>query len=101
MSFIVVVYEGDYPDGAGSSCKLLGSYLSRNAARFISEAYKRRNKIDFYPRIMEADVPPDMPEAKILEENLRLQEIKERNEKRKQHKYKTDNKTTKEQYQDS
>jgi hypothetical protein len=89
MSYIVVVYDGDYPDGPGSSCSLLGSYISRNAARYISEAYKRRNKLDFYPRIMEADVPPDLPEAEILEENLRLIELKEKNEKRKQNKYKT------------
>lgn len=94
MSHIVVIYDGDYPDGPGSSCTLLGSYISRNGARFISEAHKRRNKLDFYPRIMEADVPPDMPEAQILEDNLRLQEIKERNEKKKQNKYKTDNRVT-------
>lgn len=102
MSFIVVVYDGDYPDGAGSSCQLLGSYLSRGAARFISEAYKRRNKTDFYPRIMEANVPPDMPEAQILEDNLRLQEIKEKNDnKKKQHKQKTDNKTTRQKHENS
>jgi len=110
MSFIIVVYDGDYPDGPGSSCSLLGSYLSRNAARYISEAYKRRNKLDFYPRIMEADVPPDMPEAQILEENLQLQEIKEQNEKKKQpynkyktnaDKYKIDNKTTRQPEEDS
>jgi len=95
MSFIVVVYEGDYPDGPGSSCSLLGSYLSRTAARFISEAHKRRNKLDFYPRIMETDVPADLPEAQILEDNLHLQEIKEKHEKKKQYnKYKTDNKAT-------
>jgi len=96
MSFIVVVYEGDYPDGKGSSCSLLGSYISRGAGRFISEAHKRRNKLDFYPRIMEVDVPPDIPEAQILEDNLRMQEIKEKNEKKKQYnKYnKADYKTT-------
>ena len=89
MSFIVVIYEGDYPDGPGSSCKLLGSYLSRKAARYISEAHKRRNKLEFYPRIMETDVPPDVPEAEMLEENLRLQELKERFEKKKFNKDKT------------
>jgi len=81
MSHIVVVYEGDYPDGKDSKCTLLGSYHSRGAARFISEAHKRRNKLEFYPRIMESDVPPDFPEADILEENLKLQKIREINEK--------------------
>lgn len=77
MSYIVVVYEGEYPDGPGSKCTLLGAYISRKAARFISEAHKRRNKLEFYPRILESDAPPD-PEAFILEENLRLMEIKEK-----------------------
>ena len=77
MSYIVVVYEGDYPDGKDSKCTLLGSYHTRSAARFISEVHKRRNKLEFYPRIMESDVPPDFPEANILEENLKLLKIKE------------------------
>lgn len=81
MSFIVVVYEGDYPDGKDSKCVLLGSYHSRGAARFISEAHRRRNKLEFFPRIMESDVPADSPEANILEENLRLLKIKELAEK--------------------
>ena len=81
MSFIVVVYDGDYPDGKGSSCTLLGSYISRNAARFISEAHKRRNKLEFYPRIMEVDVPPDFPEAQILEQNLKIEKSKINNAK--------------------
>jgi hypothetical protein len=92
MSFIVIIYEGNYPDGPGSSCTLLGSYLSRKAGRFISETYKRRNKLEFYPRILEADVPPDLPEAEILEANLRLQELRENNDKK--HKT-TDNKAEK------
>ncbi len=79
MSFIVIIYEGNYPDGPGSSCKLLGSYLSRKAGRFISETYKRRNKLEFYPRIVESDVPPDFPEAEILEANLSLQELRNEN----------------------
>jgi len=92
MSFIVVKYEGNYPDGSGSSCTLLGSYLSRKAARFISETYKRRNRLDFYPRIMESDVPPDVPEAKNLEINLKLQELKEKMERKNE---KTTDKQTK------
>ena len=82
MSFIVIIYDGNYPDGPGSSCKLLGAYLSRRAGRFISETYKRRNKLEFYPRIIESDVPPDLPEAEILEANLRLQESQLENEKK-------------------
>ena len=88
MSFIVVVYEGNYPDDKGSSCTLLGAYLSRKAGRYISEAHKRRNKLDFYPRIIESDVPSDLPEAQILEDNLKLQEQRDKHE-RKRH-----NKTT-------
>jgi hypothetical protein len=86
MSFIVVVYEGNYPDDKGSSCTLLGSYLSRKAGRFVSEAHKRRNKLDFYPRIIESEVPADLPEALILEDNLRLQELKEKYEHKKYNK---------------
>lgn len=82
MSFIVIIYEGNYPDGPGSSCKLLGSYLSRKAGRFISEAYKRRNKLEFYPRIIESDVPPDLPAATILEANLSLLESQKDNAKK-------------------
>lgn len=79
MSFIVIIYEGNYPDGPDSKCTLLGSYHSRVAARFISEVHKRRNKLDFYPRILEATVPADEPEATILEENLKIQKSKEEN----------------------
>ena len=82
MSFIVIIYEGNYPDGPGSSCKLLGSYLSRKAGRFISETYKRTNKLEFYPRIIEADGPPDLPEAETLEANLLLQEAQNDNGKK-------------------
>ena len=89
MSFIVVIYDGDYPDGKGSSCTLLGSYLSRRAARFISEAYRRRNKVDFYPKIIESEVPPDDPQAYILEENLKNQKdnIEKKQKKYKEKKY--------------
>ncbi len=79
MSFIVIIYDGNYPDSPGSSCDLLGSYHTRDAARFISEVHKRRNKLDFYPRILEVAVPADEPEASILEENLKIQKSKEEN----------------------
>jgi len=80
MSFIVVIYEGNYPE-AGGVCKLLGVYKSRKAAKFIADTYKRKNKSEQYPRIMESNVKPDIPEADILEENLRLNEIRANYEK--------------------
>lgn len=53
MNYSVLVYEGDYPEGEGSSCTLLGIYYTREDARFISETDKKREKRTFFPRIVE------------------------------------------------
>lgn len=81
MSYVVVVYEGNYPE-EGGVCKLLGVYRTKEAAKFIADTHKRKNRADPYPRIFESNVKPDMPESKILEENLKLMEIKANTEKK-------------------